>query len=70
VIAGRYVDPADDYEAVAEYCAAQGMAGPFVDQLAIGLIQLAPTTLESIQCDPEAFRQRVSDYAYGLAMGR
>jgi chromosome condensin MukBEF ATPase and DNA-binding subunit MukB len=58
----------NEYEALAERIAAEGMAGKFAAMLASGLFQISPALREQIECDPEDFARRVSEYAYGQAM--
>ena len=57
--AGKYVDPADRYEAAAEYCAKQGYSDPM---LAIALVRLSPSVQEEILCNPHDWTRRVHDY--------
>jgi hypothetical protein len=64
--AGTYVDPADHYEAAAEWCARKGVSG---DPMILRALAWVPEqTMEDIEANPHEFRRRVSEYAYGLAM--
>lgn len=62
---GKYVDPAEYYEAAAEHCA---KAGYFHPMLVRALIDLPPDVMDDIEANPHLFSQRVSEYAYGIAM--
>lgn len=63
--AGVYVDPAEHYEAAAEFCAKAGYSDPM---LVRALLNVPGETMADIEADPEAFKRRVADYAYGIAM--
>lgn len=58
-------DHTAEYDAAAEWCAARGIAGKDGDQLPT---LLDGYTFAEINADPEAFEQRVKDFAYALAM--
>ena len=68
MLPGRYVDPADDYEAAAEFCA-KTYGRPIEPQLVRALLSAPEHVFESIECNPQDWRQRVRDYCYGIAMG-
>lgn len=56
---------ADYYEATAQYCATAGYTDPM---LVRALLDVPAETMEEIEADPQAFKERVADYAYGMAM--
>ena len=61
--AGQYVDPADAYEAAAEYCAKQGYSDP---QIVRALLDLPAHVFEDIDANPHHWRRRVAEYARGM----
>jgi len=66
MIAGKFVDPADNYEALA-----QAVAEHFGRPVDLGIIRatfsdLCGETLDDIECNPHEFAARVNDYAYGI----
>ena len=65
--AGRYVDPADDYEAAAEFVASK-YGRPIDAQLMRALVNVPAHVIDSIECDPQCWSERVNAYAYGQAM--
>ena len=57
-----------EYDAVAEHCAFRGLRGAIGDPLPLNMNPQG--ALRYINADPEAFQERVRQYAYGLAMNR
>ncbi len=62
--AGTYIDPAAEYEAVAERCATKGYWMPM---LVRALLQVPEHVMADIESDPPAFERRVKEYMHGLA---
>lgn len=68
--AGRYADPAEDYETTAE-AVARDFGKPISPMLiAASYRNVQPHVLEAIEANPHEWDQRVNDYCYGLAMGK
>ncbi len=63
---GIYVDPAEYYEAFAEYCAKWQIND--AQRIMRGLFDLPESVLEDIDSNPHEFNRRVAEYAYGMAM--
>lgn len=59
------MDRADEYESAAAWCAKRGIKGNLGDPLPENL---SDDVAEDINADPEAFEERVRDYAYAFAM--
>jgi hypothetical protein len=55
-----------EYDAAAEHCARRGLRGAIGDPLPANMD--ANGALAWINADPEAFQERVRQFAYGLAM--
>jgi len=66
--AGIYIDPADDYEAAAEYCAKWHVVNPMLTKAIRGLVRLPEHVYEDIEANPQDFERRVREYQYGAAM--
>lgn len=62
---GTYIDPADEYEAAAEYVARR-YGRPIGPDVMRALLLVPERVLESIECDPDAWRQRVHEYLRGM----
>lgn len=60
---GVYVDPADEYERIAEYCAKWQYWDP---RLVQSLLAVSDEFIEQIEANPHLFEQRVHDYMYGM----
>ena len=60
------LEHAQEYDAVAEYCARRGLTGAIGDSLPLNMN--ANGALLWINADPEAFQERVRQFAYGIAM--
>lgn len=65
--AGTYVDPADAYEAAAEFVAKR-YGRPIGADLVRALLIVPQHVIDAIECDPQEWERRVRDYAYGFAM--
>lgn len=65
--AGTFVDPADAYEATAEFVAKR-YGRPIGADLVRALLVVPQHVIDDIECEPQEWEQRVRDYAYGLAM--
>jgi hypothetical protein len=68
---GQYVDPAEEYEALAERCAADSgyrdcTSGAHM--MAVARFDMHPDNRASIDADPAAFDARVHAYCYAHAM--
>lgn len=63
--AGNKIDPADDYEAAAEFVAKQ-YGRPICAQLVRCLLVVPEHVLEDIESNPHEWEQRVREYAHAL----
>ena len=54
-----------EYDYAADWCARRGLRGGIGDRLPEGLSEKAKSFIDD---DPEAFEQRVTDFAYATAM--
>ncbi len=54
-----------EYDSAAEWCAKRGLTGDIGDSLPIGT---SHTVVLEINYDIEAFKKRVNEFAYALAM--
>jgi hypothetical protein len=57
-----------EYDGAAQWCAQRGLTGKVGDPLLANMS--ASGALKYINADPEAFEQRVKEFAYALAMER
>lgn len=62
--AGSQIEPADDYEAAAEFVAAK-YGRPIGAMLVRALLDVPAHVVECIESDPEEWERRVHEYAYG-----
>lgn len=56
-----------EYDSAARWCAIRGIKGELGDKLPE---LMSPECLEAINYDPEAFQERVRQFAYARAMER
>ena len=63
--AGLALEDVSEYDSAAEWCARRGIAGSTGDPLPAGL---SASVADAINADADAFRERVRETAYGLAM--
>jgi hypothetical protein len=70
MIFGTYVDPAEEYEALAEQCAADSgyRGGNGAHMMAVAAFRMHPDNRAAIESDPAAFDARVHAYCYAHAM--
>ena len=64
---GVYVDPADEYEQVAEFVA-QFYGNPLCLGLMQALLAVPQHILDDIAANPQDWERRVKEYCYGLVM--
>lgn len=57
----------EEFESVCDYMASCGRTGKQGDKLPMGI---STECLDMINCNPEHFQQRISDWAYMYAMER
>ena len=62
------LEHASEYDSAAEWCARRGLSGAIGTRLPEAMETYG--ALQYIQADPEAFEQRVRDFAYEIAMGK
>jgi hypothetical protein len=67
---GQYVDPAEEYETLAERCAVDSgyRSGDGAHMMAIARFDMRPDNRAAIDADPAAFDARVHAYCYAHAM--
>ena len=66
MIAGIYIDPAEEYEAIAEQCA-RIYGCPIDPQWVQALLVNVPEhVIESIESAPHEWAQRVHEYVHGM----
>jgi hypothetical protein len=58
----------DEFEHAAAVCAFRRIPAKGAAAAVLGTTTISAGLREQIECDPDAFGQRVSDYAYGQAM--
>ena len=63
--AGLALEDVSEYDSAAEWCARRGIAGSTGDPLPDGL---SASVADAINADADAFRERVRETAYGLAL--
>lgn len=63
--AGATFDPADDYEAAAEYVA-RHYGRPICSQIVAALMIVPPHVMEDIEANPQEWDRRVNEYAAGM----
>lgn len=62
------IEHAEEYDHLARHCADFGLSGDVGTVLPDGLF--SPGAIDYINADPEAFAQRVKEFAYGRSMER
>jgi hypothetical protein len=62
---GKIIDPADDYEAAAEFVAKR-YGRPICAQLVAALLDVKQHVLEDIEANPQDWERRVHEYLHGM----
>ncbi len=65
-LAGKYVDPANQYEECAEFVAST-YGSPLSPMLLRALVHMPEHVFSDIESNPQDWDRRVNEYLYGLA---